>query len=216
MSSDVAVIANITDNTWTLHRTYGTFFIKGANEKGRHSEEAAIRAGAASSHEVEGRDGFALTIITPRTSVIDLGDKRTMEIHVTARDIAEDLCHEMNGDAGEGSFLGVFVCAGDEPAEDEIADAQMRLESFYRRKVAEADREWARSHSHLFLDDLQRRAARVLGLEREWNYEMRESVECPGCGERVKPRVAVCKSCGAILDREKAAQLGLVPAAATA
>jgi len=29
------------------------------------------------------------------------------------------------------------------------------------------------------------------------------------CGERVKPGVAVCKSCHAILDREKALALGL-------
>ena len=35
--------------------------------------------------------------------------------------------------------------------------------------------------------------------------------ECPGCGERVKPGVAVCKSCHSILDREKAVALGLVP-----
>jgi len=38
----------------------------------------------------------------------------------------------------------------------------------------------------------------------------RETGECPECGERGKPGVAVCKSCGAILNREKALTLGLV------
>ncbi len=144
---------------------------------------------------------------------MDLGDKRTMDLRVSAREIADDLCREINGDAGEDSFLGAFVCAGDAPTDEEIAAAERRLEAFYRRKVAEADREWARSATRIYsLDDLQRRAARTLGLEREWNYELRESQECPGCGERVKPNVAVCKSCGAILNREKAQQLGLVTA----
>ena len=75
--------------------------------------------------------------------------------------------------------------------------------------VAVADREWERSHSHLFINDLQRRAAANLGLDKEWYYQSRETAECPGCGERVKPGVAVCKSCGAILNREKALALGL-------
>ena len=57
---------------------------------------------------------------------------------------------------------------------------------------------------------LQRRAAARLGLEKEWHYQARETEECPGCGERVKPGVAVCKSCHAILNREKALALGLV------
>src|SRR5581483_7802479 len=35
--------------------------------------------------------------------------------------------------------------------------------------------------------------------------------ECPACAEKIKPGVAVCRSCGAILDREKAAQFGLIP-----
>jgi hypothetical protein len=84
-----------------------------------------------------------------------------------------------------------------------------RLLDFYRALVASADREWERSHSYLFIHDLQRRAAAHLGMDKEWHYQVRETAECPGCGERLKPGVAVCKSCGAILDREKAATLGL-------
>jgi hypothetical protein len=151
----------------------------------------------------------SLTRVTRRKAIIDLGDKRTIDVNISAREIAQDLCREINGDAGEDSFLGAFVCAGDAPTAEELADARRRLDAFYRRKVSEADREWARSHSHLFLDDLQRRAANHLGLEREWNYQLHETSDCPGCGERLKPGVAKCKSCGAILDREKARALGL-------
>jgi hypothetical protein len=140
---------------------------------------------------------------------MDYGDKRTLPLAISAREIADDLCREINSDAGERSYLGVFVCAGEVPTEEELRVAREKLLDFYRALVASADREWERSHSYLFIHDLQRRAAAHLGMEKEWHYRARETAECPGCGERLKPGVAVCKSCGAILDREKAAALGL-------
>jgi hypothetical protein len=191
MNSEIVVIANITEQSYTAHRTYGTFQISG---------------------RMAGME-VALTRVTPRTAVMDYGDKRILPLAITAREIAEDLCREINSDAGENSFLGVFVCAGSAPTEDELRSARTRLEEFYRALVATADREWERSHSFLFIHDLQRRAAGHLGLNKEWYYQARETAECPGCGERVKPNVAVCKTCGAILDREKALTLGLLKAA---
>ena len=67
-----------------------------------------------------------------------------------------------------------------------------------------------RSHNHQFITDVERRAARWLGVEKDWCYEPKPMVDCPACGEKLKPGVAVCKSCGAVLDREKALQFGLV------
>jgi hypothetical protein len=188
MQSDTAVIANITEQHYMAHRMYGTFQIAGRAEG----------------------EACALTRVTPRTAVMDYGDKRVLPLPIAAREIAEDICREINSDAGERSFLGVFVCAGDAPTEEELRSAQERLDEFYRALVAGADREWERSHSFLFIHDLQRRAASRLGLQKEWHYQARETEECPGCGERVKPGVAVCKSCHAILNREKALALGLI------
>jgi ribosomal protein L37AE/L43A len=188
MHGETAVIANITNQRYMASRMYGTFQIAGRDEG----------------------EPFALTHVTPRTAVMDYGDKRTLPLAITAREIAEDICREINSDAGERSFLGVFVCAGDSPTEAELKSAQEKLDDFYRALVAAADREWERSHSFLFIHDLQRRAAKSLGIDKEWHYQARETEECPGCGERVKPGVAVCKSCGAILKREKALALGLV------
>jgi RNA polymerase subunit RPABC4/transcription elongation factor Spt4 len=62
----------------------------------------------------------------------------------------------------------------------------------------------------MFITDLERRAARQLGLEKPWLYDARPLADCPVCAEKIKHGVAVCRSCGAILDREKAAQYGLV------
>lgn len=195
MQNETAVIANITEQSYMAHRTYGTFRVAGRPPTGEAGSEG---------------EEYALTRITPRTAVIDYGDKRKLPLSITAREIAEDLCREINSDAGERSFLGVFVCAGNSPTQEELRGAREKLDDFYRALVAAADREWERSHSYLFIHDLQRRAAANLGLDKEWYYQARETAECPGCGERVKPGVAVCKSCGAILDREKALALGLV------
>src|SRR6267143_2642849 len=114
-----AVIANITEQSYMAHRTYGTFQIPG---------------------RADGEE-YSLTRVTPRTAVMDYGDKRTLPLAITAREIAEDLCREVNSDAGESSFLGVFVCAGNMPTEDELRNARSRLEEFYRALVAAADRE---------------------------------------------------------------------------
>src|SRR5229473_2302423 len=155
---------------------------------------------------------YAVTPIRGCTGVMDLGDKRTMEYRITAREIAEDIAREINGDSGEGSFHGVFVAAGELPTDAELSDACRRLEEFQRRLVAAADLEWERTKNPMFITDLERRAARQLGLEKPWLYDARPLADCPVCAEKIKHGVAVCRSCGAILDREKAAQYGLLPA----
>jgi hypothetical protein len=155
-------------------------------------------------------EAFAITPIRGCTGVMDLGDKRIMEYRITAREIADDIAREINGDSGEGSYHGVFVAAGDSPTDAELEDARRRLDEFHRRLVAAADLEWERSHNPMFITDLERRAARELRLEKPWLYDPKPLADCPVCAEKIKPGVAVCRSCGAILDREKAAQFGLV------
>jgi hypothetical protein len=194
MSQGSAVIVNLTEQSWTVHRSYGTYHVRGCAPG----------------------QAYALIPVSGVRAVMDLGDKRTLDVPVTAREVAQDLCREINADGGEDSFFGVFVAQGETPEDDEITEARGRLDVFYRSLVASADREWERSHSYLFINDVQRRAARHLGVEKDWFYQPRETSDCPGCGEKVRAGVAVCKTCGAILDRAKAATLGLAPSAAAA
>ena len=154
---------------------------------------------------------YAITPIRSCKGVMDLGDKRIHEIFISAQEIAEDLARELNGDSGEGSFHGVFVAAGPQPTDAELAGARRQLEEFQRRLVAAADLEWERTKNPMFITDLERRAARQLGVEKPWLYDPKPMAECPVCAEKIKHGVAVCRSCGAILDREKAAQYGLTP-----
>jgi hypothetical protein len=102
------------------------------------------------------------------------------------------------------------VAAGQAPTESELAEARRQLEEFQRRLVAAADLEWERTKNPMFITDLERRAARQLGLEKPWLYDVRPLPDCPVCAEKIKYGVAVSHSCGAILDPEKGAQYGLV------
>ena len=194
---DKAVIANITEQQWVLHRTYGNFLIGPCAPSSRLSRD---------------QSGYALTEVTARKGAMDLGDKRTLEFPISAREVADDLAREVNADGGDGSYFGVFVCAGAEPTEEELSQARHRLEAFYTDQVRIGDQEWERTHNYQFITDVQRRAARWLGVEKDWCYEPKPMVDCPACGEKLKPGVAVCKSCGAVLDREKALKFGLVTA----
>src|SRR3989442_5299577 len=133
-------LVNISKEKWTpRHRTY---------------------FGSLEVRSPESGETYAITPIRGCTGVMDLGDKRIMEYRITAREIAEDVAREINGDSGEGSFHGVFVAAGPEPTEAELADARHRLEEFQRRLVAAADLEWERTKNPMFITDLERRAAR--------------------------------------------------------
>ena len=190
--SETVSLVNISTEKWPpRHRTY---------------------FGSLEIRSPESGDTFAITPIRGCNGVMDLGDKRTMEYRITAREIAEDIARELNGDSGEGSYHGVFVAAGDLPTENELTEARSRLEAFHRKLVAAADLEWERTKNPMFITDLERRAARSLGVEKPWLYDPKPMADCPVCAEKIKHGVAVCRSCGAILDREKAAQYGLVPA----
>src|SRR3984893_11209175 len=84
-----AVIVNLTEENWTLHRSYGTYRVRGC----------------------ESGEPYALSRIEARTAVMDLGDKRTLDVPISAAEVAQDLCREINSDGGDESFFGVFVAA---------------------------------------------------------------------------------------------------------
>src|SRR5580698_10171303 len=178
--SAVAVVASTSDQDWYISRTHGVYHIP-ACAKGEAFKTMRIKA---------------------REDIIDLGDNRRMPFKIAARDIAEDLLQSLQEH-------GVFLCAGPEPTAAELATARAKSEAFHQNLVTEADVMWARGHSFREISDLHRRAALALGLEREWAYVPTRMNDCPACGEKVKPGVAVCRHCAAILDAEKAAKHGL-------
>jgi hypothetical protein len=179
-ASATTAIASISDQDWHISRTHGVYHIP------------ARAAG----------EPYALVTITSRGDALDLGDNRRFPFTIFARDIAEDLLQDLREH-------GIFVCAGERPSAEELASATARRDAYYHQLISEGDTMWARGHSFREISDLHRRAAIALGVEREWAYVPTRFADCPACGEKVKPSVAVCKHCGAILDAEKAAKHGL-------
>jgi len=183
-----ATIASISDQDWHISRTHGVYHIP-ACAKGQEQGQA-----------------YALAVITSRGDALDLGDNRRFPFTISARDIADDILQDLHDH-------GLFVCAGERPSAEELAAATTRRDAYYHQLVSDGDTMWARGHSFREISDLHRRAAIALGIEREWAYVPTRFAECPACGEKVKPGVAVCKHCHAILDAEKAAKHGLGSAA---
>jgi len=172
-----ATIASVSDQDFYVTRTYGVFHIP-ACAKG---------------------ESYAFVIVTPRGDALDLGDNRRFPFVISPREISEDIIQDLENH-------GIFVCAGERPAEDELAQARARRDEWYQRLVAEADEMWARGHSYREISDMHRRASLAMGLEREWAYVPKRSIDCPVCGEKLKAGVALCKHCGAILDATRAAK----------
>lgn len=102
---------------------------------------------------------------------------------------------------------------GQEPTDAQLGEARNARKKWLSAKVQAGDNEYAKTRRVDLIPDYCKRAAAELGVKRpEWAFVAPElHRECPACGETVKPNVAVCKSCGAILDRDKAAKFGLVP-----
>lgn len=65
-----------------------------------------------------------------------------------------------------------------------------------------ADDDWAKYHQHRAITDIQRCAAKALGMQREWlsaTIDM-QMTNCPLCKELVRPDAIVHTACGYILN----------------
>lgn len=107
---------------------------------------------------------------------------------------------------------GCFVISVDAiPSEQQLFDARAERTAWLQMLVAEGDKEYQRTKRTDNIPLFCHRAVKELGAQREWAFQAPiQLAECPACGEMVKQGVAICKSCGAILNREKAALYGIV------
>ena len=128
------MLCNITEQTWILHRTHGMFVVAGRVLDSQSQSTDIENSASEELSTLAGDAPYALTRISARTGAIDLGDKRTLEFPISARDIAEDLAREINADGGEASYFGSVYCVRWKVnvSEDELAEARAScLELFY-------------------------------------------------------------------------------------
>lgn len=205
-------LVNLTPKRWLLSRSYATYWISGK----RREEE------------------FFSTVIAPATAWRDAGfggepfSVRKFEttkgwkpkgspITYRAREIAKDLCREINGDLpglqttdvnseadtqGERvqKFMGVFLSDTQIPSREDLEANYSKLRSYYAALVNEGNLIYERTRNYMIISSLCHVAARELGIETEWHQNLLDRKECAGCGAKVSARAARCPNCKWILN----------------
>lgn len=111
---------------------------------------------------------------------------------------------------------GCFIPKGDKPTQAEIEQARATRRAYLLKCVHDGDSAYG---INARIDDIPgewKRAAEELEMDREWcKLAPQVKTQCPACGHNLpRPDVAICGSCHAILDREKAIKFGLIEAPA--
>jgi hypothetical protein len=87
----------------------------------------------------------------------------------------------------------------------ELHEARESQNMWMERLVRIADDDWQRYQQHKVVSDIQRRAAKVLNLEREWakDLTMDRMNKCPSCKAVIDPLAIVCSNCNFVIDEKQ-------------
>ena len=125
--------------------------------------------------------------INPGLEKRELGDGKYLSfLTIPAKLVAEDF---IGIPQGETQFLerGLFVPAGDEPTDEEIAAATERLMKWAEKQINRADVSWAQTGNIREIADDAKFAAKLLKLSREWadSWKAKDMAVCPACNEAI-------------------------------
>lgn len=171
------------------------------------------------------RDGFTCLKVTKCSHGVYLDEFRPVLVVPTApEEVAQALCYDYKkGQLGIELTVaepGLFWVPGDYAGAEhhkaleaqyaaELREARALQVNWFKRLVELADDMWSKFHRRSMISEMQRIAASILKLEREWliDVEIAASLsECPVCYEKVHPRAIVCRSCNAILNEAEYAK----------
>lgn len=141
-----------------------------------------------------------------------------------ADSIVKDYCNGILGCSMGIAMPGLYYV----PGEHDVASikstkflslflhAQSMQKTFWQGLVKMADSMWARTNGNpLSVSEDMRMAARELGLvNKDWmsDHTASENIRCVACGAMRNPLYPICGSCHTIVDKNKALELGLLPA----
>lgn len=191
--------------TWTLVETTPTLIpyshiIKGASKPG------GIGVSLIS-------DAFYLQLIPHSEAPPIRRDVRSEDL---VKAIVEDfiranvgISYEVTED-GAVSIPGIFSLPGVVPEQiiltkhkDQVAQAVKNTTLWLTNLVRKADDEWEKTHQYRAIDDIQRRGARFLGLDKEWCKDVVfiNQTNCWSCKVKVHGEAIICSGCGAVLNQ---------------
>lgn len=100
----------------------------------------------------------------------------------------------------------------------ELIKYRGKQKEWFKGLVMRADDDWEKTRSHFAISDIQRYAAKELGLERPWLIKTDEDplkpskmIKCPSCTSPLSSEAVVCPHCNCVIDREKYKSLQFVP-----
>ena len=174
----------------------GTFHIPACPEGKEHSEPLVVKGMTRDEYDLGDGQGRMSWNAIP-------GDK-----------LASAIVGLDSGSTALGTFTtnrewwGVFISDSKVPTEAQLAEARKKLTALMTIYLEQGDQLAAQGK----LADIganERKACQFLNQKRSWAQLPEKMDNCPGCGEPIKPGI-VKHSCGAILDMEKAAALGML------
>lgn len=125
-------------------------------------------------------------------------------------------CQEIVADIFNSEKMGLkgcFIPKGDKPTQAEIEQAHAARKAYGMRCINHGTAAFKHTGRIDEIPDEWKRYAEELGVDVEWNkLAPPTKTECPACAGEIKPHVAVCRHCGAILDKKKAIEFGLIEA----
>lgn len=109
---------------------------------------------------------------------------------------------------------GVFWSKNNPPTDDELVAAEKRRERYYKSLLEKARTLEISNPKELeyLLNQDYHMAAEYFNVETSWHKKLMKFVECPLCGESMKPGVAIhagTNGCGGVVDWDKAIAAGL-------
>lgn len=136
----------------------------------------------------------------------------------TPSEMARSICEDYNCAhvaLGEDASPGLFWVPGRVIQKDVEKNHSKRLNvmklmqrNWFHNLCVMADADWEKNHDMRAVSDLQRLAARSLGIQRQWvEFRLEEMTRCPYCNSSVSPTAAVCANCKEVIDRSKYAKL---------
>lgn len=172
----------------------------------------------------DGKIPSILVVETAKTVVYRGFDQPNIPVPIPAEELAADIIKGFvtsQLEYAEDAKPALFWVPGKVSAKEvetqfpaQVAEAKKFQNRWFLRLVKRADDDWAHTKQHKLITDIQRVAAKNLGLNtKEWLVmpDPVEMIKCPACFSFIENGTIKCKYCGAILDMKKAAELGLIP-----
>jgi len=170
------------------------------------------------------KDDFVLLLIEEssyiqRLPATDHSITIPVAAHHIAKSIVDDFINtviEADDNAGPGMMWFDFKVTRPQVLSDfktEYDALRARQIRWFENLCRKADDDFNQYHKLGLISEHQRYAAKYLGHDAEWlvNYNVNEGmVDCPGCYTKIDARAVKCLHCGAILNRAKAIELGII------